>query len=131
MLRPPSGPSAIVLVIGGPIPGSCVPGICERVRVLLEDGDAELVVCDVAALADPDLGIVDALARLQLTARRLGRQVRLRHVSRELRELLALAGLAGVVPAEAGLRVEPRGQTEQREQPGGVEERVDPDDATG
>ena len=78
-----------------------------------------MLVCDVAELTHPDAGTIEALARLQLTARRLGCQMRLRHPSRELAELLDLFGLADV------LRVEPVRQPEQREQPLGVEERVE------
>jgi hypothetical protein len=37
------------------------------------------------------------LARLQLTGRRLGRQVRLRHACGELQDLLALMGLRDVL----------------------------------
>ena len=72
------------------------------------------IVCDVGALV-PDGVAVDALARLQLAARKLGFEVRLRHVSRELQELLAFTGLSEV------LRVETGGQVEQREQRVGVE----------
>jgi hypothetical protein len=126
----PSEPSTIILVIGGLIARADVPGLCNCVRVLLEGSDADLVVCDVAAL-DPDLVTVDALARLQLTARRLGRRVRLRHASCKLEELLALAGLCDVVPLWAELPLEPRGQTEEREQGRGVEEEADPADPTG
>ncbi|MGH8901205.1 MAG: STAS domain-containing protein [Egibacteraceae bacterium] len=131
-LRPTPAPSTIVLVIDGPIAPADVPGLCERVRVVLEHSDADLMTCDVGALVDPDVGTIDALARLALTARRLGRQVRLRHACGELQELLALVGLGDAVGLESGtLRVESRGQTEQREQPRGVEERVEPDDPTG
>jgi STAS domain len=73
------------------------------------------IVCDVGALA-PDLGTVDLLARLQLGARRLGSELRLRHVSTELAELLDLVGL------REALRVEAGGEPEQREQRLGVEE---------
>jgi anti-anti-sigma regulatory factor len=66
-----------------------------------------------------DLATIDGLARLQLTARRLGRRVRLRDPSPALSELLDLFGLADV------LRVEPRRQPEEREQPLGIEERVE------
>ena len=41
---------------------------------------------------------VDALARLQLAARRHGCQVRLRHASTELLELVAFMGLSDVLP---------------------------------
>jgi hypothetical protein len=78
-------------------------------------GEPSTIVCDVAALA-PDLATIGALARLQLGARRCGFEIVLRGSSRELRDLLALAGL------ERSLRVEPGGQSEEREQLLGVEE---------
>jgi len=65
-----------------------------------------------------DIATVDALARLQLTARRLGWRLRLRNVSVELGELIELAGLTGV------LGVEPVGQPEEGEVTLDVEERV-------
>jgi hypothetical protein len=73
------------------------------------------IVCDVGALT-PDAPAVDALARLQLTARRLGLEIQLRNASGELRQLLDLVGLRDVLRVEAG------GQAEQREQRLGVEE---------
>lgn len=127
-LQPPAVPGTIVVVIDGRIARADVPGLCERVRVVLEAGDADVVVCDVGALVEPDVGTVDALARLTLTARRLGCQVRLRDTSRELQQLLALAGLDDVVLRSAELRPGPRGQTEQRKQACGVEEEVESDD---
>jgi hypothetical protein len=66
------------------------------------------LVCDVHALA-PDAAAVDALARLQLAARRVGLEVRLRHASTELCCLIDFVGLGGV------LRVEPSGEPEERE----------------
>jgi ABC-type transporter Mla MlaB component len=45
-----------------------------------------------------DAVTVDALARLQLAARRHGCQVRLRGASMELRELVAFMGLRDVLP---------------------------------
>ena len=51
--------------------------------------------CDVAAL-NADLSTVDALARLQLLARRRGDDVELRNGSAELWALLSLAGLESV-----------------------------------
>jgi hypothetical protein len=77
--------------------------------------------CDVRALA-PDALTIDALARLQLAARRVGREVSLRGASLELVELLELCGLTGV------LRVEVGRQPEQREQGVGVEEERELDD---
>jgi ABC-type transporter Mla MlaB component len=97
-LRPSVGATTIVYNVEGRIARPDVPGLCERVRVVLEASGADLVVCDVGALIDPDAVAVDALARLQLMARRLGRHVRLHHASRELKELLAFMGLNDVLP---------------------------------
>jgi hypothetical protein len=68
----------------------------------------------------PDLGLVDALARLQLMARRRGSSIQVRACD-ELRELLLLVGLSEV------LAVEPRGKAEQRIELG-VEKVVQPGD---
>jgi hypothetical protein len=73
--------------------------------------------CDVESLTAPDLGSVGALARLQLEARRLGLELRLRGASRELSELIAFVGLEDV------LRVEARRQSEEREEGLRVEEK--------
>ena len=69
------------------------------------------------------LDAVEALARLQLAARRKGLDLRLHVVSRELRDLIELAGLTQV------LGVEPRRQAEEREQRVGVEEEGELGDA--
>lgn len=63
-----------------------------------------------------DLGIVDALARLQLVARRSGYEVAVTAAPSDLLELIDLAGLSDV------LGVEPRRQAEEREESFGVEE---------
>jgi hypothetical protein len=75
----------------------------------------------VRALA-PDATTVDALARLQLSLRRIGLELCLRHPSRELEELLAFVGLDGVLGVEAAR------QAEEREEPLGVEEERELDD---
>ena len=59
----------------------------------------------------PDLGAIDALARL-----RVGRPLVLRGASAELRDLIRFCGLEGV------LGVEREREPEQREDPSGVEE---------
>lgn len=127
-LRRPSEPNTIVFVISGPIGRADIARLCEHARLLLEDCDARVVVCDVGALVDPDAVTVDALARLQLTARRLGRQMRLQDACGELEELLALIGLSDAVPCGPGLPLQSRGQSEEREQGRGVEEETDPAD---
>jgi ABC-type transporter Mla MlaB component len=49
-----------------------------------------------------DAATVDALARLQLAARRQGRSITLLGASEELRALIAFMGLQEVLPAEPG-----------------------------
>jgi ABC-type transporter Mla MlaB component len=122
-------PSTAVFVLGGPLARADVEAVCERVRVQLEGSDADLVVCDVRALA-PDAVTVDVLARLQLTARRLGRRVRFRHACDELQALLGLVGLTDVVPCGGWSGLEPSGEAEEREQARRVQEERDPGDAT-
>lgn len=121
---------ATVLTLSGRIARADIAVLCERVGVLLERCDGGLVVCDVGSLLDPDAATVDALARLQLTARRLGRRIRLRHACGELQGLLVLMGLGDVLPLDTASGLEPRGQAEQREQARGVQEEADPGDPT-
>ena len=90
-------PSTITFAIGGPIDRSDVPALYERVCSLLLAGtDAAVAVCDVSGVA-ADAVAVDALARLQLAARRHGCRIRLEHTSAELRDLIAFMGLADVL----------------------------------
>jgi ABC-type transporter Mla MlaB component len=120
--------STTVFTIRGPLDRADLPGLCERLRASLEDGQIATAFCDVDRLVASDLVTVDALARLQLAARRLGCGVRLRDAPLDLQDLLACLGLDGVVP-RGDLRVESRREPEQREQPVGIEEErelVDP-----
>jgi ABC-type transporter Mla MlaB component len=87
----------VAFAIRGPIDRADLPGLCERVCAVLERSRVEVALCDVSGI-DPDAVTVDALARLQLAARRHGCQVRLRHASAELRELVAFMGLRDVLP---------------------------------
>ena len=84
-------------MLRGAIVRADVPGLCARLQELLRGSEADIVVCDVAEVTDPDCATVDALARMQLTSRRLGRELRLRGVTDELHDVLALAGLCDVV----------------------------------
>jgi ABC-type transporter Mla MlaB component len=56
-----------------------------------------VVFCDAQGFA-ADAVTVDALARLQIAARRHQCQLRLRGASNELRELVAFMGLRDVLP---------------------------------
>ena len=121
-------PKTMELGIAGPIKRADIPCLCSHARRLLESGDADRLVCDVGALADPDAVTIEALARLQLTARRVGSQIGLRNASRELRELLDLVGLSSVVPLSRGSRIEAGRQAEEREVRSSVQEERDPAD---
>lgn len=90
------------MVIRGGIAPRDIAALCERVQVLLEAGDADGLVCDVAAVVVPDAVTVDALARLQLTARRSGQRIRLLHACGALVDLLGLVGLTEVLPTGEG-----------------------------
>jgi hypothetical protein len=125
----PPGPGTIVLVLDDAVDPADASALA---RHLPCGGALGLVICDVREVVHPDVGTVDALARLQLAARRRGGEVRLRNASGRLRELLALVGLVEVLPrhsasgVESG--VEAGGQAEDREQVLGVEKEHDAGD---
>ena len=89
-------PSEIRFALRVPLTRDDLQGLCERVCRLIQPG-VEIARFDVSA-ARPDAVTVDALAQLQLLARRRGCQVRLLGCSPELRELVAFMGLADVMP---------------------------------
>jgi ABC-type transporter Mla MlaB component len=91
--------SALVLRVRGPIERADLPGLCDRVCALLSASRASLVTCEVDGVP-ADAVTVDALARLQLAARRTGCTIRLRCASPELRELVAFLGLEDVLCAD-------------------------------
>ena len=112
------GPTTIVLSLGGPLARADLPALCDRGRALLDASGADVLVCDASGLAEADAVAVDAVARLQLTARRLGRRICVRHAPMELEELLRMTGLAEICGLRAKLEREP----EEREDPLRVEE---------
>jgi ABC-type transporter Mla MlaB component len=126
----PADPSTPEIELGtsGRIDRADIPGLCERAQLLLTNRAGDQLVCDVEAIVAPDAVTVDALARLQLTARRLGCQLRVDHASAELQGLIDFMGLSGVVPLDEGSGLEAGRQTEEREQIGRVEEERDSGD---
>jgi len=82
--------------IRGPIARSDLPGLCARVCGLLERSSAGGALCDVSGVG-PDAVTIDALARLQVAARRHGCRVQLCLASPELVELVAFMGLSDVL----------------------------------
>ena len=93
-------PRTLLVRIAAPDGPAATAGLCGSLGQRLLESNADVAVLDVAALSSPDAATVDALARVLLTARRLGRTVRLRHASPRLLELLELFGLTDVLPAE-------------------------------
>ncbi len=101
-----------------------------------EQAPPAVVRIDVGALSQPDLASVDALARLQLHARRSGRSLRLVDAGPELRALLALLGLDDALPTDDALPLDAGSggqrlrQAEEGEEPRRVEEVRHPGDPT-
>jgi hypothetical protein len=130
--QPPLAPlpasNSTDFIIGTVIGRGDIPALCARAQVVLEAIDVDSLVCDVGAIVEPDAVTIDAIARLQLTARRLGRRIQLRDASGRLLELLAFVGLSEVLPLGAASGIETSGQAEEREQAGRVEEERDPAD---
>jgi ABC-type transporter Mla MlaB component len=91
-----SSPSTITFAIWGPIAREDLTGLCDRVCALLERTGASVALCDVTGVA-ADAVTVDALARLQLAARRHRCVIRLRGSSAGLRDLVAFMGLQDVL----------------------------------
>jgi ABC-type transporter Mla MlaB component len=93
----PTESRTVTFAIWGPVWRDDLPGLCARVCALLERSDADVALCDVTGIA-ADAVTVDALARLQLGARRQGCTVRLQNATAELRALVAFMGLTDVLP---------------------------------
>ena len=86
--------------VRGPIARDDLPGLCERVCALFAEHAPAVAHCDVATVT-ADAVAVDALARLQLVARRHGCRVRLRRASPDLLALVEFLGLGDVLPDAA------------------------------
>jgi ABC-type transporter Mla MlaB component len=87
----------ITFALSAPIARADLQQLCECVCGLVDRIGADVALCDVSRL-DSSAVTVDALARLQLAARRRGCEVRLRRPSKELRKLVDFMGLADVLP---------------------------------
>jgi uncharacterized protein len=92
-------PHTAAFAIHGPIEPDDLPGLCDRVCTLLREHGPGVVTCDVQGV-EPDAVTVDALARLQLAARRLGCRVVLYRASGALVELVAFMGLTDVLASD-------------------------------
>jgi ABC-type transporter Mla MlaB component len=98
--RPPAGtaqvraarPATAVLALPRRIEADDLPGLWDRVRRVL-DQPLDLLVCDLSAVDEADAVLLDAVARIQLLARRAGCQVRIDRASSAVTGLFELAGL--------------------------------------
>src|SRR5262245_989002 len=81
-----------------------------------------------AGLCEADMETLETLARLQLAAHRRWVRVVLRGANGELRDLIAWAGLDAALPCIEGSGIESRRESEQGEEPLGVQEEADPGD---
>jgi ABC-type transporter Mla MlaB component len=88
-----------VFAVRAPIARADLPGLYERACTELQADADGVIVCDVTGLA-ADAVAVEALARLQLGARRGGCRVCLSNASPELVELVAFVGLRDVLPCD-------------------------------
>ena len=92
-----SRPSTITFAIRGPLARGDLPALYERVCALLGGAGADLALCDVTGVV-ADAVTVDALARLQLAARRNRCRIQLEQATEDLRALIAFMGLEDVLP---------------------------------
>jgi len=93
-----------VLTLVGVIDDARTAALCDTLRAYVEhEGDEVVVTCD-ARRAIACIGLIGALARLQLIAREHGNTILITGVRRELRFLIDLAGLADVLPVAESLR---------------------------
>jgi hypothetical protein len=109
--------------VAEPRTAEAVRDLCGPVASYVRRSGTSVVVCRARALG-ADVATLDALARLHLTGARAGFLLRISDASDGLRGLAAFLGFDVVLrflPSD----VEARGQSEQGEQPGGVEEEHD------
>ena len=90
--------SATAELVVSRVDGDAVTVLCCRLRSLIDQSRAKLITCDVSVLRPCDLMAIDALARLGLTARRLGCSIQLRGGSDDLVALIAFVGLQAILP---------------------------------
>ena len=135
----------ITIRIGAGLTRAGIPDLCAGLAGQLRGRAAGVVTCDVTGAGRAEVVTAEALARLLLTARRHGWRLEITGAGPELRAVLSLLGLTGVLPQAAGVPQAPDpprtgvspqdgvllqagGQAEEREEPAGVEEVVEPGD---
>jgi len=84
--------ATVTLALDGQLGRARLPNVCRNLWMLLACSGATLALFDLRGIR-PDAAAVDALARLQLYARRRGCKVLLSTAPVELIELIELMGL--------------------------------------
>ncbi len=93
---------SVTVTVPSPLGRDELPGLFARTcDALARERCCQELVCEVSGVT-ADAVALEALARLALAARRAGVRVRVRGYSRELRELVVLAGLADVLDVRGG-----------------------------
>jgi hypothetical protein len=90
-------PQSVGCAIRSPLVRGDLPGLCRRATRLLDRSGARELVCDVRHI-HADVVAIEALARLQLVARRRGCRARVQSASRELVALRDFMGLGELIP---------------------------------
>jgi ABC-type transporter Mla MlaB component len=121
--------TCVILRLGGSMTPADAVALGESLAIQLSGTDVDAVTCEAADTTDADVTTVDAVVRLQLVARRHGCSLSLRRPSRQLLDLLRLAGLTDVVAVDPPLFREPRRQPEQGEETP-IHEVVEPGDVS-
>lgn len=86
------------LEVTGYLEVAAVQAVLASLSRLVAEQAVVVLACDVAGLARADVCTVDALARLQIGARRLGCPLVLCGVGADLRALIAFVGLTEELP---------------------------------
>ena len=120
-------PRTRTIVVPAMVEARAVAGLCAQVRELGAGRRGEPIECDIGAVVAPDATTLDALARMELTARRYGTTIHFENACPRLVDLLDLIGLGDALAARSSVVAVDR-QPEEREQLG-VDEEVHPRDA--
>ena len=106
MTEPESGPASPArteppeLSLSGHVGPDRAAELCAEVRSTACARPDDPLSCAVGRVEDPDLGTLEALARMAVAARRLGRGFELVGARPDLRGLIVFAGLGGVLSCE-------------------------------
>ena len=99
----------------------------EGILTASNDG-SKTIEYDVGFIHHPDVAAVDALARLQLFARRAGCRIRFLNAPIGLKDLVRWMGLEALLEIGGELSLELERETEDGKEHLGVQEEGDPDD---